>query len=783
MSTAAAKASQEPCRTELGLPKMTAKIVFARRVLVVLVVVLSLFTRASTWAASVSLAWNPSPSLTVAGYEIFYGLASGDYTSSVDAGTNTSWTMSGFTSGVPYYIAVLAYDAAGNESLLSNEVIDGTQTFPVIITGPLAQTVSAGATASFAVSASGLAPLAFQWFDGAAALPFATNANLTLPNVSDASAGNYSVVITNSAGSVTSSVVTLAVIDLPVITSQPVAQSVAAGASASFAVSATGTAPLAYQWFDGAAALPGATNSTLVVANVSAANAGDYSATIQNDAGTATSATAALTITNANVNAFAPLAGAYNGLFYQVNGNLPSITVPTAGLLGNCVVGTNGVYSASIYLGGFNYPLTGTLDASGNDSEIVSRAANGLSSLNVTLHLDMTGATQLISGSVSNMNSANPWTALLAADLATNALPVPAGNFNMLIPPELGASNSPQSAAYVLFTCTSSGTITLFGVLADGTFVSQTVPVSQNGTIPFYISLYGGLGLIEGWINLAGGVPNGTMEWIRPAGITTANPFPQGFTNFLTIGVPTLAVINPPVITSQPAGQSVVAGAGAVFAVNATGTAPLTYQWFDGATALSGATNATLTLPNVSAASAGNYSVVIANSAGSVTSSAAALALINLPVITTQPVKQTVTPGALAVFNVSVQGAGPFTYQWLHNGTALASGPGLNFLLITASPANLGNYSVAIANSNGSVTSSAAALQTPGPPTLAITQSGTSVVVSWPSAATGFTLQQNADLTTTNWAASGYPISTNGATASVTIPSPAGNLFFRLSHP
>jgi len=240
---------------------------------------------------------------------------------------------------------------------------------------------------------------------------------------------------------------------------------------------------------------------------------------------------------------------------------------------------------------------------------------------------------------------------------------------------------------------------------------------------------------------------------------------------------------SPLTLTTEPLAQAVGLGATASFAVSATGTAPLTYQWFDGATALAGATNATLTLLNVSNANAGNYSVVITDSSGSVTSSVVTLSVVNLPVITSQPVAQTVSPGALAYFNVSVQGTGPFTYQWLHNGTALPSGPGLNFLLITVTSANLGNYSVAVANNNGTVTSSAASLQTPGPPALAIAQSGKSIVVSWPSSATGFTLQQNANLATTNWMTSAYPISTNGTTESITISSPSGNMFFRLFNP
>src|ERR1017187_9444097 len=102
---------------------MTVRKVVARRSLVVLIIVLSLFSRPSTWAASVSLAWDPSPAPTVAGYELFYGLASGDYASSIDAGTNTSVTVPDLTPGVTYYFAILAYDSIQDESPFSSEII------------------------------------------------------------------------------------------------------------------------------------------------------------------------------------------------------------------------------------------------------------------------------------------------------------------------------------------------------------------------------------------------------------------------------------------------------------------------------------------------------------------------------------------------------------------------------------------------------------------------------------------------------------------------------------
>jgi hypothetical protein len=73
------------------------------------------------------------------------------------------------------------------------------------------------------------------------------------------------------------------------------------------------------------------------------------------------------------------------------------------------------------------------------------------------------------------------------------------------------------------------------------------------------------------------------------------------------------------------------------------------------------------------------------------------------------------------------------------------------------------------------------AVQTPGLPLLTITHSGTSVIVSWPDTGS-YTLQQNSNLAATaGWTTSSYSITTASGTNSVTVNSPAGNLFFRLT--
>ncbi len=172
---------------------------------------------------------------------------------------------------------------------------------PTIITQPQDQSVSAGDSANFSVEAGGSEPLSYQWYYNTNTLvDGATDNTLTLTNVQPGEAGVYSVVVSNLAGTVTSSnamlnVNTNAVV--PVFITEPASQVVLAGSTATLTASANGTAPITYQWYDNNAPIPGATSSTLTLASVQTNADGSYYVTASNSVGVATSTAAALTVT------------------------------------------------------------------------------------------------------------------------------------------------------------------------------------------------------------------------------------------------------------------------------------------------------------------------------------------------------------------------------------------------------------------------------------------------------------------------------------------------------
>jgi hypothetical protein len=252
-----------------------------------------------------------------------------------------------------------------------------------------------------------------------------------------------------------------------------------------------------------------------------------------------------------------------------------------------------------------------------------------------------------------------------------------------------------------------------------------------------------------------------------------------------TIAMTGAGVSVTPSITTQPASQTVTAAQTATFSVSSSGAAPLSYQWGKNGAAIPGATLATYTTPATATSDSGSqFTVVVSNSAGNVTSNTATLTVTAAdvaPSITMQPANQTVTVGQTATFSVTASGTSPLNYQWRKNGTAINGATSTSYTTSAAAISDSGSaFTVAISNSKGGVTSNTATLTVNAAP-IAIT-----VTPNTAKVAAGSTQQfagnvSGASNTAVTWTVSGGcagaacgTISTNGLfVAPATVPSPA----------
>jgi uncharacterized lipoprotein YddW (UPF0748 family) len=198
---------------------------------------------------------------------------------------------------------------------------------------------------------------------------------------------------------------------------------------------------------------------------------------------------------------------------------------------------------------------------------------------------------------------------------------------------------------------------------------------------------------------------SGTNGCIR---VTDAIPEPTGNLTFAD-GIK-FSFVAPPAIIAQPQGTNVNQGGNTTFSVTATGATPLIFQWCYDGTNIAGATASSYTVLNAQPTNEGDYSVVITNAVGSVTSSVVSLTVNIPPSIASQPQNQSVRIGKDATFLVTAGGTEPLSYQWRFHGTNLPGATQDEFIRFAAQPNHAGSYSVVLSNRAGSLISSNALL-------------------------------------------------------------------------
>jgi uncharacterized repeat protein (TIGR01451 family) len=540
----------------------------------------------------------------------------------------------------------------------------------------------------------------------------------------------------------------------PAITTQPQKRTVVEGSSYTFSVTATGTAPLAYQWRRNNSELSGQTSSSLALTSIQTNDAGGYSVVVTNAEGAVTSLVAQLTVRLASDPAYPTPQGGWTYLFH--GGDVANSL--TAALDGSW----NHENNSDAWSGdgrGVGNELAGGVSTTNGILTIEDVVASGSGFNNRRYYFTrdlaqepgVTNASTLLNDGVTLTFRARltpPTDPLLELTNAPNGLVNISDGKGMFGIRQAGSSGllisfSLSQATEDTSTSTSfnfaqaglhmnnlngdarsaavdpgEGGSTNLLALDPTAFHEFWITIQDNGADPgtHRVSIYLDGGKTATTFNVtAGSGSDGPAANYLALGLGSSVQRGAVDVDFFgyQAGVVLPSAFNEPVgIVLQPAAQYVVAGQMASYTVGVTGTPPYRFQWYRDGAAIDGATNATYSTAPVTAGDAGAlFHVVVANDCNSVTSSPpASLQLLGAPIITSQPSSLTVTNGDAATFTVAVTSPVTPTYQWRLNSGNLAGQTNATLTIANTTPASAGGYDVVIANASGSVTSTVAVL-------------------------------------------------------------------------
>jgi hypothetical protein len=575
------------------------------------------------------------------------------------------------------------------------EVIPATP--PAIITQPQNQTVVAGSNATFSIFAQGTPPLNYQWYKDGIEIFAATNPVYTINAVGAANVGDYFVTVANTLSSVTSIVATLTVRFPPSIVQQPQSRSIFVGSNTVFSVTASGDAPLGYQWYFANSPILAATNATLNLTSVLPGQSGDYYVVVSNAFGLATSAIATLTVS--------PCVAAPSGLIasWKGEGNAFDAVGDNHGTLANGATFAPGKVGAAIQFDGADDLVRIPNSASLRVSNVTVEAWVKANAPPGAYRYVLSKSYQAGIGSYALYSGANGGLVFYIASGGIS-IQTPAAS------PAIWDANFHHVA---------------------GTFDGQAVRLYVDGFLigsnPFSQPINYGTNVLNGDLLIGHFDPGSAFSFGWPGIIDEISLYNRALSGSEVAAIYAAGSLGKCVPSSLPGAPVIfVNGQPALNIVTRVNTATIEmetsvpnggiYFTLDGSEPgnLTGALR--YTGPFILTQSATIRALAYSADLTSAADVHLVVVIPHTPAIVTQPQNQTVSAGSTVQFGVSVTGDAPLAYQWRKGGVAILGATGSSLVISNVQPANAGGYSVSVTNLYGGTTSVVATLTVIQPP-------------------------------------------------------------------
>ncbi len=601
-----------------------------------------------------------------------------------------------------------------------------------ILTPPAAGTsVAQGTNLALVASSTGEGIVTYQWKKDGVDIMDATDAGLTLDNIQGDAAGNYTVVVTNAAGSDTSgtfAVTVSATAVAPAITSHPEAQTLSVGMNAMLSVETTGTIPFTYVWKkDGVTVTntgnyTGADTAALTITGLTADNGGAYTVEVTNAVSSDTSLPAVLTVDGNATYDFTTLAGlAYNpgttddtgaaarfnnphGVAVDASGNIyvssptsHTIRMVTSAGVVTTLAGQAGVSGSTDGIGSaasFNQPHGLALDAAGTTLYVADAGGNRVRKINLS--------TQEV-------------TTLTSLAYSLNALVVDGtGNVYYTSWDHTIRKLTPDGLTISLFAGSSNSPGIVDGTGSAARF-NNPVGITRDAAGNLYVADSGNAcirkittGGAFGVVTTYAGVPMDYGFNDGPAGSATLSS---------PLGLAVDALGNVFVTDNSASTVRKISPARSISTIGG-----LAY-WM-GASDGAGADARFANPAGLALDAAGN--LYLADNSSHIIRKGVPLTSPLAPVVASSPQNQNVAVGEDVSFGVTGVGAATLTYQWRKNGVDLSDGGGVSgattftLSLANVQTADAGSYAVLVTNGQGSALSAPAALTVTVPPAITV---------------------------------------------------------------